>query len=148
MSTFKSEKDREEIVEALQLNMNEEINATLQYVCHRISAKALSAVIAESFKSAALDEMSHILYFSDLVEKYGGTPHFQEWQIDKSGELTTMLEADIQLEKKAKERYRKQLDRFKDYPELTVIIDSVLSDENDHEEVFTRYLYRSQGRCA
>jgi bacterioferritin (cytochrome b1) len=142
MSTFKSEKDREEILEALQLNMNEEINATLQYICHRISAKAISAVIAESFKSTALDEMSHILYFSDLVEKYGGTPHFQEWQIDKSGELTTMLEADIQLEKKAKERYRKQLDRFKDYPELIVVIDSVLSDENDHEEVFTRYLSR------
>jgi bacterioferritin (cytochrome b1) len=97
-------------------------------------------VIGESFKTAALDEMTHILYFSDLITKNGGTPQFKEWQIDRSSELKKMLEADIQLEKSSTQRYKSQIDRFKEYPELVIILQSVLDDETDHEELFTRYL--------
>ena len=51
-----------------------------------------------------------------------------------------MLEADIQLEKSATQRYESQVDRFKEYPELVIILQSVLDDETDHEELFTQYL--------
>jgi bacterioferritin (cytochrome b1) len=139
MYTFKNEQDREEILEALQLNMNEEIRATLQYICHRISAKGQSELIAESFKSAALDEMVHILYFSDLIERWGGTPHFKEWRVDQSSEIKTMLESDIELERTAMVRYKSQLERFQEYPELTSSINGVLGDEVEHEELFTHY---------
>ena len=140
MIPFKNENDRQEALQALERNMNEEIRATLQYICHRISSKGREEVVAESFKTAALDEMTHILYFSDLITKYEGTPRFKEWQTDQSGELKTMLEADIQLEKSAKQRYKSQIERFKEYPELVTILQSVLDDEVDHEEIFTRYL--------
>jgi len=140
MIPFKNENDRQEALHALERNMNEEIRATLQYICHRISSKGREEVIAESFKTAALDEMTHILYFSDLITKYEGTPRFEEWQVDKSSELKTMLEADIRLEESAKQRYKSQIERFKAYPELVTILQSVLDDEADHEEIFTRYL--------
>jgi bacterioferritin (cytochrome b1) len=140
MIHFKNEKDRQEILHALECNMNEEIRSTLQYICHRISSKGRDEVIGESFKTAALDEMTHILYFSDIITKYGGTPQFKEWQIDRSSELKKMLEADIQLEKSSTQRYKSQIDRFKEYPELVAILQSVLDDETDHEELFTRYL--------
>ncbi len=139
MSTGKNGQDRQEILEALQLNMNEEIRATLQYVCHRIAAKHHSETIAESFKSAALDEMAHILYFSDLIKKYGGIPRLEEWSVDKSEDLQTMLEADIRLEKAARERYQDQLEKFKGEIELVALISGVLVDEEDHETLFTRY---------
>jgi len=138
--SFKNESDRQEALHALEIDMNEEIRATLQYICHRISSKGREEVIAESFKTAALDEMTHILYFSDLITKYGGTPQFKDWQIDQSSELKMMLEADIQLEESAKQRYKSQIDRFKEYSELVSILQSVLDDEEDHEEIFTRYL--------
>ena len=140
MISFKNENDRQEVLQALENNMNEEIRATLQYICHRISSKGREEVIAESFKTAALDEMTHILHFSDLITKHGGAPQFKEWQVDQSSELKMMLEADIQLEESAKQRYKSQIDRFKAYPELVTILQSVLDDEADHEEIFTRYL--------
>jgi bacterioferritin (cytochrome b1) len=140
MITFKTESDRQELLNALDLDMNEEFRATLQYIAHRIIAKAEHQVLAEAFKSAALDEMSHILFFSDLITKYGGTPHLVQWDIDKSTAIKEMLQQDILLEKAARERYAAQLERFKDYPEICSIVSSVLADEQDHEDEFSRYL--------
>jgi len=72
---------RRQIIDLLQGNMNAEFRATLQYICHRISVYSRDSVLGESFKSAALDEMAHILYFSDMIDKLGGTPAFTEWPI-------------------------------------------------------------------
>ncbi|MBW2554860.1 MAG: hypothetical protein JRE20_12135 [Deltaproteobacteria bacterium] len=140
MNTFKNENDKKVILEALELNVNEEFRATLQYICHRISSKGKDELLTESFKTAALDEMTHILFFSDLIRKYGGEPRFREWQIDKSNDLKVMIETDLQLEIAAKQRYKSQLEKFKDYPELTNLIKSVLDDEEEHENSLKRYI--------
>ena len=140
MSTIKNENDKHAILEALELNVNEEFRATLQYICHRISSKGKDELLTESFKTAALDEMTHILFFSDLIRKYGGEPRFREWQIDKSNELKVMIETDLQLEIAAKQRYKSQLEKFKDYSELTNLIKSVLDDEEEHENSLKRYI--------
>ena len=140
MSTIKNDNDKHAILEALELNVNEEFRATLQYICHRISSKGKDELLTESFKTAALDEMTHILFFSDLIRKYGGEPRFREWQIDKSNDLKVMIETDLQLEIAAKQRYKSQLEKFKDYPELTNLIKSVLDDEEEHENSLKRYI--------
>ena len=132
-------KIQEELLRALNLNMNQELRATFQYICHRIAAKDSNALLAESFKTAALDEMTHILYFSDLITKYGGKPQFTEWQIDKSSDVQTMLETDLQLEQEAKTRYSGQVDTFKDFADVLTILQDVLDDETSHEETFQRY---------
>jgi bacterioferritin (cytochrome b1) len=136
---FKNEQERQEVLECLTDNMNEEFRATLQYICHRISAKGRNEVLSDSFKSAALDEMSHILFFSDLLTKCGETPRFTPWPLDQSDDISIMLTQDIALEKKARERYTSQLERFSRHPELAAVLQSVLGDEGDHEELFTGY---------
>jgi len=145
MVQFKNEQDRKEVLNCLTENMNEEFLATLQYICHRISAKGIDEMLSDSFKSAALDEMSHILFFSDLITKYGGTPSFTPWPIDQSPDIKAMLTSDIALEKKARKRYSDQLERFADYPELAGIVKNVLDDEGDHEALFADYLARLPG---
>jgi len=140
MITFKNELDWQEILEVLNLNMNEEFRATLQYICHRILAQDHNPVLAESFKSAALDEMAHILFFSDLITKYGGKPLLTDWEVDRSSDCKEMLTKNIALEQAAKQRYASQVERFKDYAEFSTVIKSVLSDEEDHEDKFTAYL--------
>lgn len=142
MIQCKNEQDRQDVLNCLTENMNEEFQATLQYICHRISAKGLDEMLSDSFKSAALDEMSHLLFFSDLITKYGGTPRFTPWPIDQSPDLKGMLTSDIALEKKASERYSDQLERFSDYPELAGIVKNVLEDEKDHEALFADHLAR------
>ena len=142
MMQFKNEQDRQKVLNCLEENMNEEFQATLQYICHRISAKGIDEMLSDSFKSAALDEMSHILFFSDLITKYGGTPRFTQWPVQQSPDVKGMLTSDIALEKKARERYSSQLESFARYPELADIIKNVLDDEADHEELFTGYLAR------
>ena len=132
-------KIQEELLRALNLNMNQELRATFQYICHRIAAKDSNALLAESFKTAALDEMTHILYFSDLIAKYGGKPQFTDWQIDKSSDVQTMLETDLQLEQEAKTRYSGQVDTFKDFADVLTILQDVLDDETSHEDTFQRY---------
>ena len=132
-------KIQEELLEALNLNMNQELRATFQYICHRIAAKDANALLAESFKTAALDEMTHILYFSDLITKYGGKPQFTDWQIDKSSDVQTMLETDLQLEQEARARYSGQVDTFKDFADVLTILQDVLDDETSHEDTFQRY---------
>lgn len=129
----------EELVDALNLNMNQELRATFQYICHRIAAMGSNTLLAESFKTAALDEMTHILYFSDLITRYGGKPQFTEWPVDKSSDLKTMLETDLQLEQEAKTRYSGQIDTFKDFADVMAILKDVLDDETSHEETFQRY---------
>lgn len=136
---FKNEQDQKEILACLMENMNEEFRATLQYICHRISAKGRHEMLSDSFKSAALDEMSHILFFSDLITKYGETPRFTDWALDQSDDIKDMLTHDIALEKEARERYSSQLERFSQYPELTALLKNVLGDEDDHEEMFIAY---------
>ena len=139
MTTTGKEDNREKLLEALNLNVNEELRATFQYICHRIAAHTTNRLLAESFKTAALDEMTHILYFSDLMSKYGGTPSFHEWPVDKSSDVMTMLETDLHLEKDAHVRYADQMEKFKDYDDVMTILQAVLDDEHDHEETFLRY---------
>jgi bacterioferritin (cytochrome b1) len=98
-------------------------------------------MLAESFKSAALDEMSHMLFFSDLISRYGGTPIFEEWMVDQSSDIITMLETDLKLEKEARERYARQLELFKEFSDVTMVLTQVLADETDHEETFEQYLH-------
>jgi bacterioferritin (cytochrome b1) len=131
---------KEAMIDALNGNMNSEFRAVLQYICHRISARNQDIMLAESFKSAALDEMSHMLFFSDLISRYGGTPTFEEWKIDQSSDIKTMLETDLRLETEARDRYARQLDMFQEYADVTSILAAVLADETDHEETFQRYL--------
>lgn len=140
MIQYKNKDEQERVLHVLELNMNEEFRATLQYICHRISARGLDEVLADSFKSAALDEMSHILFFSDLITKHGGTPRFTVWNIDQSSDLKAMLEQDIALEQEARQRYAAQLPLMGDYPELLTVLESVLHDEEEHEAGFAAYL--------
>jgi bacterioferritin len=133
-------KDTSAMLDALNGNMNSEFRAVLQYICHRISARNEDIMLAESFKSAALDEMSHMLFFSDLISRYGGTPTFDEWNVDQSSDIITMLKTDLQLEMEARERYTRQLELFKDYADVTTVLTQVLADEVDHEETFQQYL--------
>ena len=142
MNDKPNDERRRQIIDLLQGNMNAEFRATLQYICHRISVYSRDSVLGESFKSAALDEMAHILYFSDMIDKLGGTPAFTEWPIHSGPSVTEMLEADIALEKEARARYAAQLVTLQDQPQLHALIESVLSDEQEHEEEFTTYLER------
>lgn len=144
MVYFKDKEERQRILALLELNMNEEFKATLQYICHRISARGIDEVIADSFKSAGLDEMAHILVFSDLITKFGGVPRFTDWEIDRSSDLVQMLKKDIELEQAAEIRYEEQLKTVCDYPELYKIIEGVLSDEQDHQNTFRSYLEKLQ----
>jgi len=139
MTNSSKEHQREKLLDALNLNMNEELRATFQYICHRIAAHPTNTLLAESFKTAALDEMTHILYFSDLLSKYGGKPCFHEWPVDKSTDLKTMLATDLQLEKEAKIRYADQIEKFKAFDDVMIVLQDVLDDENDHEETFRRH---------
>ena len=131
---------QEELIHALNGNMNDEFRAVLQYICHRISARNEDIMLAESFKTAALDEMSHMLFFSDLISRYGGTPRFEAWKVDQSSDIHLMLEADLRLEQEARERYTHQLQLFKEFSDVTSVLSDVLADENDHEETFQRYI--------
>jgi len=140
MIKFETEEEKQVVMDCLEENMNEEYRATLQYICHRISAQGKNNMMAEAFKTAALDEMAHILYFSDMITKLGGDPIFTDWEIDKSTDLKTMLQKDVQLEKEAIKRYSDQLDKLKVYPELHSIIEGVLSDEEDHRDTFTDFM--------
>ena len=133
---------RQQIIAMLQENMNAEFRATLQYICHRISVYKRDSVLGESFKSAALDEMAHILYFSDMIDTYGGTPAFTEWPIHSGSSIPEMLKADIALEQDARSRYAAQLESLQDQPQLHALIASVLSDEQDHEQEFSDCLER------
>jgi len=143
MIKFESEEKKQQVMDCLEENMNEEYRATLQYVCHRISAQGKNSMLAEAFKTAALDEMAHILFFSDMITKLGGDPVFTDWEIDKSTDLETMLQKDIQLEKDAIKRYSDQLEKLKDYSELHAIVEGVLSDEEDHRDTFVDFMKRS-----
>ena len=142
MIKFETEEIKQVVIDCLEENMNEEYRATLQYICHRISAQGKNNMLAEAFKTAALDEMAHILYFSDMITKLGGDPIFTDWEIDKSIDLKTMLQKDVQLEKEAIKRYADQLDKLKEYPELHSIVEGVLSDEEDHRDTFADFMKR------
>lgn len=130
---------KDQMLRALNTNMNEEFRAVLQYICHRISAWGQNPLLAESFKTAALDEMSHMLYFSDLITQQGGTPRFAEWKVDQSTSMRAMIEADLRLEAEARLRYTEQLALFNDCHEVAAVLRNVLSDEEDHETTFRRY---------
>lgn len=105
MSSADNKNNKTAMLDALNGNMNSEFRAVLQYICHRISAKDQDVLLAESFKSAALDEMSHLLFFSDLINRHGGAPVFEKWKVDQSNIISTMLETDLRLEREARERY-------------------------------------------
>jgi bacterioferritin (cytochrome b1) len=145
MDTPLDDKRRQQIIALLQENMNAEFRATLQYICHRISVYSRDSVLGESFKSAALDEMSHILYFSDMIDKLGGAPVFTDWPIHSGSSITEMLQADIALEQEARDRYSAQLEALQDHPQLHALIASVLSDEEDHHVEFSSCLARCNG---
>ena len=108
-----SPRQRQEILDGLNLDLMYEYAAMIQYIQHAavLTGPEYTAVITEELEHAR-DEHEHAVTVSDLINYLGGTPTVEVAQRLTSDDNEEMLRQDLQGEYDAIARYLERIEQL------------------------------------
>ncbi len=136
---------KEQLLQALNTDLGEELAAITQYMWHHVMAKGMeSPAIMEEFRSASMDEMKHAEKLAERIDYLGGTPTTKPSQIMMGGDLRKMVQDNLAAENAAIERYRSHIKLAieADDPATRLMLEEILTDEEDHAHTWETILAR------
>lgn len=126
---------KEDVINALNTALSEEIAAVIQYMYHHVMARGLeSPAVADMFRKFAMDEMKHAYWLAERVDFLGGVPTTRVADIKLPTDLTQMLQANRQGEIEAGVMYKgyMKLAREADDHVTAHELLEILEDEEGH----------------
>ncbi len=123
------------VIAALNESRSAELGAITQYMNHHYEAKGLDSVgVKDIFRKQAIDEMKHAELLAERVTALGGIPTLKSAQVRRGGTVQEMLKADVELERRAVERYKKQIKLCEELGDSTTrrLLEDILMDEEAH----------------
>jgi len=127
--------DKEKVIELLNYDISNEIEAILTYLRHSFVLDEYCEISREA-EEIAVEEMRHMEWLSEWVVKLGGTPTVEHIEL-KFPEKTAaeMMKHNIELEVQAIADYEKHIDMVDD-PKLKRLLGRIKFEEEDHLEEF------------
>lgn len=126
---------KEQLLEALNKDLADELAAITQYMWHHVMAKGMeSPAIMEAFRSTSMDEMKHGEKLAERLDYLGGTPTTKPSPIMMGGDLRKMIQDDLDAENRAIKQYKShiKLAAEADDPVTRLMLEEILTDEEDH----------------
>ena len=128
-------KGSQELLQALNNALADELAAIIQYMYHHIMGRgAASPAILEMFRSNSIDEMRHAEAIAERIDLLGGEPTIEISAIQVGGDLTKMISDDLEGERRAIAMYRRyiKLAEKEDDPVTRRLLEEILATEEGH----------------
>ncbi|MBE3519103.1 MAG: ferritin-like domain-containing protein [Firmicutes bacterium] len=138
----------DDLVKCLNKDIEGEHRAIVQYLYHawQVTDEALRGKL----ESLARDEMRHLEWLSEELVQLGAKPDLRRGQVVREGTLRDLLAADLKDEKDAIVAYgeRIRMAEKAGRPELALVLERILRDEEGHRDFLQRALAELPGASS
>jgi bacterioferritin len=125
---------RDKVTAILDWGIEHEYTVILQYLLH--SYLAPNEKMGKEMQDQAINEMQHLGWLSEKMVDKGGKPRIEHSKIDHSRHPSSMLNADIKIEKEVAAKYDASVKEVSD-PKLKKLLTRIRDHELYHVKVFT-----------
>jgi bacterioferritin len=134
--TGKEDFTREQLIDALNEDLQREYQAIIAYVVYSQVLKGAQYMnIAKELEVHAGEELKHALTISKHIDYLGGMPAATPLPVKLSEDATTMLRADLENENNTVRAYRQRLHQCEALQEYAIAEDirEILRQEQEHQ---------------
>ncbi len=133
----KPREEEKEVVGMMKGNIDAEYTNILKYI-HQ-SFVTGDCEFSRDLEEIAIEEMKHLGWVSEELQGMGFKPDIEYIEVERTRDEVEMLKSDIEGERRATDRYQKQVETLED-PKLRELMDRIKLHEVYHGEDFNEYL--------
>ena len=125
----------EKIVELLNMDLELEYSAAIQYINHAaVMTGAAYGDIIKELRIHANEEVQHAMILADQINYLGGDPSVNVGQIRTSADNDEMLQEDLEGEEDAIRRYKARIEQAESLKEFALAqqLRNILATEQEH----------------
>ncbi len=135
--------DKTKLIDLLNEDLAHELQAVHTYLHQFATAMGLRGhEFREIIEPEIADELGHAKFLADKIVALGGQPKVQAAAWEEQGDVKSMIEYDLALEREAIARYTERADHAREFGDigLSVRLEDMISDETGHAEMLERLL--------
>jgi bacterioferritin len=134
--------DKKKIIELLNLDLQDEHGAIIQYLSHAYAIG--EGEMACEIEAIARDEMRHLDWLAETIVELGGQPSLKRGSQNMAGKtVQEWMSNDVGLEHGAIESYEKHIKNI-DNPTIRRLLKRILSDEQSHRDKFKHFIDKAK----
>jgi bacterioferritin len=138
--------ERKEIIELLNLDLQDEHGAIIQYLNHAYAMG--EGEMACEIEAIAREEMRHLDWLAETIVDLGGVPSLKRGAMRMDGDsVPDWIGNDVLLEKDAIAHYQEHIVRI-DNPRIKRLLQRILADEEAHHGKFEHFVEKSKKEGA
>ena len=134
--------DREKVIALLNVDLEGEHGAIIQYLSHAYAMG--EGEMACEIEALAREEMRHLDWLAETIVELGGVPSLKRGKMLMEGTtVADWMANDVALEKSAIDLYREHI-RIIDDPKMQRLLERILSDEVSHQGDFAHFVEKAK----
>jgi bacterioferritin len=138
--------DKEKIIEILNLDIEGEHGAIIQYLLHAYAMG--EGEMSCEIEALAREEMRHLDWLAETVVELGGTPSLTRGNMRMGGKaVSEWMANDVLLEGDAIKLYKEHIKTIDD-PKIKRLLKRILSDEESHRGDFEHFVDKAKKEGA
>ncbi|MGD9116385.1 MAG: ferritin-like domain-containing protein [Dehalococcoidia bacterium] len=138
--------DKEKIIEMLNLDIEGEHGAIIQYLLHAYAMG--EGEMSCEIEGLAREEMRHLDWLAETVVELGGTPSLTRGNMRMGGKaVSEWMSNDVLLEGDAIKLYKEHIKAIDD-PKIKRLLKRILSDEESHQGDFEHFVEKAKKEGA
>jgi bacterioferritin len=138
--------DKEKIIEMLNLDIEGEHGAIIQYLLHAYAMG--EGEMSCEIEALAREEMRHLDWLAETVVELGGTPSLTRGNMRMGGQaVAEWMANDVLLEGDAIKLYKEHIKAI-DAPKIKRLLKRILSDEESHRGDFEHFVDKAKREGA
>src|SRR3972149_2527457 len=132
--------EKEKIIEILNLDLQDEHGAIVQYLVHAYSMG--EGELACEIEAIAREEMRHLDWLAETIVEMGGQPSVKRGTMNMAGKAVhEWMGSDVKLEEGAIAHYQEHIARIDD-PKIKRLLGRILADEKAHHGKFEHFIHK------
>jgi bacterioferritin len=134
--------EKERIIELLNLDLQDEHGAIIQYLNHAYAMG--EGEVACEIEAIARDEMRHLDWLAETIVGLGGQPSLIRGTMNTTWKtVPDWMGDDVRLEQSAIDQYREHIRKIDD-PTIKRLLERILADETAHQGKFVHFVDKAR----
>jgi bacterioferritin len=134
--------EKEQIIELLNLDLQDEHGAIIQYLGHAYAMG--EGEVACEIEAIARDEMRHLDWLAEAIVALGGEPSLTRGTMNTTWKaVPDWMGDDVRLEQGAIDQYREHIGKIND-PVIKRLLERILADETAHQGKFVHFVDKAR----
>jgi bacterioferritin len=135
--------ENEKIIELLNLDLQDEHGAVIQYLNHAYAMG--EGEMACEVEAVAREEMRHFDWLAEAIVSLGGQPSLKKGTMNMAGKtVPAWMGDDVKLEEGAITQYKEHI-KMVDEPAIKRLLKRILADEEAHHGQFEHFVEKAEG---